>query len=1325
MNIIIRRFSSASSLFNFREVLKCTVAVGLLLTATHASATDAKPKPYGSIKILSYNILFDGGNHSFGLDRSVDAMLPFMKAGDFDVITLQEVVDGLDSNSKRLAEKLSKSTLERYSTGNGLFAMLKNADRSVLSRLPGTFGTFDPVVIIKDPVPYILLDAKNGMPQTYIGVAHTSAADDPNIQTVQDKIVSPFRTRLSQVKRLNQIGSTIDRPLILTGDFNAGDISERGLHEGEFYPRDAHLNTKGKKIPSNIPATLNVLKKQYQLLQVEGTREKFQHNDLYNNRYTWPGWDHDHEASKDGNWDRVKIDHIMAARPYAKWFKVITDPGDPYSGTAPKEAFVRYDQAKITASHAPEFIKNVKFVDKTGNGLDKDFNLLDNQGRLTGKKGVPQAISDHSPYSETVQWVGPSVQSSDGWTKIVWNNAAAKNDVTTENDGKTFNLARTNHRDDMYLGQIADQNGIPNLDALKDLQKQLSANKTPDPAPALSKLLQLARERVSCSTDYSGGNYNFSAADTGKIKSYCTDDHSNFDEVRIEDGRAIRVEEDAALGRTIAQTPQSEHSKVNLKWWLILPYLEVTTVKTYDEPLPVLTLANGTLKISGTSFDKLDRYVTLEGSGGTVDIAEKDEIVVAPGVFFGGGGLTKDGAGMLKLTSSRNSYKGLTTVNSGTLALSDNGSIASSAGLHLRNTGSTFDISRVNKSTTTTIAGLSGDADTKVELGHNTLAVNTNYDKYANGALVTHDKNGGEIVDLYQGQISGSEESQLIKKGKRTLKLTGASGDFKGTTFVNEGNLRVNGALGGIIRVDRGTLDGTGALGKVILKNGSKFSPGNSVGYSHLLSYNSDPSSIFQVEADQTGMDRVDVDGTADLNGSLVLMPEIGLDHALAPEVSKLLGKRAVILNAKRGIEGRFTQLESHYRFIDPVVDYTSNAFGLTPTRNGVRFADPANSGNQRSVANAIEDLGLGNRLHDMIVVTTKDHDLPADYDALSGEAHATLSGVLAESSSVLGQAATNRVRAAFDGAITKPQPTAEPLAYGPPGGSRSAEQAFAALHPEPDGPSTALWGEAYGAWAHADGDGNAAGFRRNIGGFVTGIDGVVAETWRMGVLAGYGNTSLDGPGSSASVSSYQIGLYGGTVWNNIGLRFGTALAHIEIDTHRAASFGRLFNQHSASYAAQSVQAFGEIGYEMETAYADFEPFIGASYVHLDTDGFQENGATSNLTGFGAATDLATTTLGLRASHAFAPGETTVVTAHGMLGWNHALGDVTPERRLAFAGGQAFSVEGLPIAEEALAVEAGFDIGIGRNTSISIGYTGQFSSRASDNAVKADLRVMF
>ncbi|WP_425351501.1 autotransporter outer membrane beta-barrel domain-containing protein [Phyllobacterium brassicacearum] len=112
-------------------------------------------------------------------------------------------------------------------------------------------------------------------------------------------------------------------------------------------------------------------------------------------------------------------------------------------------------------------------------------------------------------------------------------------------------------------------------------------------------------------------------------------------------------------------------------------------------------------------------------------------------------------------------------------------------------------------------------------------------------------------------------------------------------------------------------------------------------------------------------------------------------------------------------------------------------------------------------------------------------------------------------------------------------------------------------------------------------------------------------------------------------------------------------------------------------------------------------------------------------TGLAGTSDLTTTTLGFRTSRSFALSDTLGLTARGLLGWSHAFGDVTPAAKLAFAGGQPFTVQGLPVARDTGIVEAGFDVGIGKSTTLGLTYTGQFSNRASDNAVKAVLTVRF
>ncbi|MBA8876701.1 outer membrane autotransporter protein [Phyllobacterium myrsinacearum] len=637
--------------------------------------------------------------------------------------------------------------------------------------------------------------------------------------------------------------------------------------------------------------------------------------------------------------------------------------------------------------------------------------------------------------------------------------------------------------------------------------------------------------------------------------------------------------------------------------------------------------------------------------------------------------------------------------------------------------------------------------------------------------------NGGIAYVSDQGEITG--ESTVDNGGRFAVLAGGKAGNIilnGGPSAANDSYALVEGVAGDITINRKGHLFGWGTVGNLLAHAGGEVWTGNNDVNSKLATLTAtgdatfDKGSIFNVQIanDGSSNSKLAIKGQANLLGGVVNVRSEGVDETTGfarilseEQVKNFFQKRFDILTAEKGIKGKFDDVVPHYNYITPLLAYTdktvSLGFDLTETakteaadklaaEQAAALAEAehlkivaleervknlvlvdAVTLNQKSTGHAVLQLGLGNPLLQTVLFSKKGEVL--HYDTLSGEAHASLRGTLLQDAGLVSGAASERVRAAFDGVAVKAAPVATPLAYGPDARGKnrhSADQAFDATTPAPVASTVALWGQAYGGWSHGSSDGNAAAYNRNTGGIVTGMDGVIADTWRLGVLAGYGSTSLHGAGSSTSVDSYQLGVYGGTKIDALRLSLGTVLAHHEIDSRRKVSFGSLQETDTAGYSANTVQLFGEAAYRIDTPYAALEPFAAAAYTHLKTDGFTETGGIAALSAPSSSTDLTTTTLGLRASRAFTIGNAASLTARGMAGWRHAYGDVTPQAQFAFAsGGESFDVNGLPVAADAALVEAGLAFDIGKATTIGLTYTGQFSSQVNDNSVKADLTVRF
>ncbi|WP_185984324.1 autotransporter outer membrane beta-barrel domain-containing protein [Aureimonas mangrovi] len=413
------------------------------------------------------------------------------------------------------------------------------------------------------------------------------------------------------------------------------------------------------------------------------------------------------------------------------------------------------------------------------------------------------------------------------------------------------------------------------------------------------------------------------------------------------------------------------------------------------------------------------------------------------------------------------------------------------------------------------------------------------------------------------------------------------------------------------------------------------------------------------------------------------------------------------IVTSGAGIDGAFT-LDNRLAFLGADVSYVGNDALLALSRNGVGFADVSETRNQRAVGTALDVLGSGAPLYDAVVGLGAD-DARGAFDALSGEAHASVKTGLVEVSNQVASVVGARLHASMSGPDS---------AFSTSGPGESVMPAY--------GGGIETWISAFGASGETDATGGTASLDRDTLGVLVGADALVGGNTRLGIFGGYSRSSfdVDARGFSADSDDIHVGVYAGTQLGGLSLRGGAAFGFHDIETERGVAFAGFADTLEAGTDARTTQVFGEVGYALAFGAVEFEPFAGLAYVDVDMDGFSETGGLAALSGGGDGFDATFSTLGLRAATALDLGGMDARLT-GTLGWRHAFDDEAPVSTFAFDGGQAFTVAGAPIAQDAALVEVGFEVDLSPAATLGLSYAGQFGDDASQHGGRATLRFAF
>ncbi|WP_077145328.1 autotransporter domain-containing protein [Sphingopyxis sp. KK2] len=559
-----------------------------------------------------------------------------------------------------------------------------------------------------------------------------------------------------------------------------------------------------------------------------------------------------------------------------------------------------------------------------------------------------------------------------------------------------------------------------------------------------------------------------------------------------------------------------------------------------------------------------------------------------------------------------------------------------------------------------TIGGLSGGGEASVVIDDSELTVD-------------QDENTS-----FAGDITGT--GSLVKTGDGTLNLTGTN-SYTGPTSVNGGTLAVNGSIASDVTVNSGgKLGGNGSVGDTTVTNNGTLAPGNSIGR---LTVNGDlalaAGSIYQVEVNAAGQgDRVDATGSVTI-ANTARVAVLAANGNYNPRTDY------VILTGAAGVSGRFGSVTTDLAFLDPFLRYGSNAVTLSLYRNDIDFADVAVNFNQIGVANAVQALGIDNPLFEAVLVQNA-ATASAAFGDLSGEIHAsTVSGLTDD--------------------------------------SRHLRNALLDLKGPEEG-GMFVWGSAFGGWGDFDGNAAQFGMDANHKGFVTGV-GYGGKGFAAALSAGLGSSDFrfDGRGDSSDVESKYLAAHA-TYGTGEGIRaaFGVSYAWHDIDTSRTVTLAPIAQTLVSKRDGDTLQVFGELGYDIKAGKAAISPFLRLAHVDTDTDGVTETGGSGAL--LVGETGLKTTFLSLGARFQLNAGEGGFQ-PYASLAWNRAFDDRAAVFGAGFvAGGPAFGIIGAEIPKNSAEVEAGFEYDAGQFR-IGAAYSGTLASDRNTHGARITARIAF
>ncbi|MFK8250696.1 autotransporter outer membrane beta-barrel domain-containing protein [Ancylobacter terrae] len=314
------------------------------------------------------------------------------------------------------------------------------------------------------------------------------------------------------------------------------------------------------------------------------------------------------------------------------------------------------------------------------------------------------------------------------------------------------------------------------------------------------------------------------------------------------------------------------------------------------------------------------------------------------------------------------------------------------------------------------------------------------------------------------------------------------------------------------------------------------------------------------------------------------------------------------------------------------------------------------------------------------------------------------------------------------------PDPTGAPAAdaldaavgYGAPVGKAAPAAFEAALDASPD-PSLA-WFRLVGRFGNSSATDTTPAVDMHGGALFGGLDlGYDANT-RYGIALGVSSSKLESADDrdQLDASGYHVSAYATHADGPWRMRAIASYSYYDLDSTRTFFFKGLDYTAAGSYAADNVEALGEVSYVTSLGSVTAEPYIALGLSWLDTGSFTEAGRLPRGTALNVEGQTQTwpyTLIGARFSSPFLFGNTIVAPSLD-LGWRHVFGDVNPDTIYSI-GDTNFAISGIPIAEDSLVLGLGLDATFAYGIRGSAKYLGDLAEEAQAHTFTVGLAIPF